>query len=115
VWCGRKVCVVSAIAGGGDVDGGSMQFNSQTSGNEFLSALRSQVRWGWPADMYAPIRNLNPIRPFMFWWNTRTMDRYLDKELERRFESKSGGEVKKRKHVIDLALETYINEQSPEK
>lgn len=73
------------------------------------------MRWGWPADMYAPIRNLNPIRPFMFWWNTRTMDRYLDKELERRFESKSGGEVKKRKHVIDLALETYINEQSPEK
>lgn len=92
-----------------------MLFNSQTSENEFLSALRSQVRWGWPADMYAPIRNLNPIRPFMFWWNTRTMDRYLDKELERRFESKSGGEVKKRKHVIDLALETYINEQSPEK
>lgn len=43
------------------------------------------------------------------------MNRYLERELEKRFEGKSGGDMKKRKHVIDLALETYINEQSPEK
>jgi len=43
------------------------------------------------------------------------MDRYLGKELERRFEFKSGGEMKKRKYVIDLALQTYINEESLER
>lgn len=92
-----------------------MQFNSQTSDNELVSALRNQVRWSWPADMYAPIKNLNPVRPVVFWWNTRIMNRYLGKELEKRFEVKGRGEMKKRKHVIDLALETYIKEQAAEK
>lgn len=45
------------------------------------------------------------------------MRKYLEKELEKRFASKEGEEKAakkgKRKHVIDLALETYIEEEKP--
>lgn len=61
----------------------------------------------------------NPIRPLMFWWNGRNMNKYLEKELEKRFASVDGEEktakTGKQKHVIDLALETYIEEEKPVK
>ena len=51
----------------------------------------------------------------MMWWNTRKMDNYLSKILDERFATRD--DRVKQKHVIDLALETYLagQQQASEK
>ncbi|GAB7354358.1 hypothetical protein MBLNU459_g4865t1 [Dothideomycetes sp. NU459] len=85
------------------------RFNSQRSENELVSAFESLVRWIPIGGLGNPSELINPIRPLILRWNTWRMNRYVSRELEARFASrKSRG---KTKHVIDLALETYLREK----
>ncbi|KEQ82102.1 cytochrome P450 [Aureobasidium pullulans EXF-150] len=53
----------------------------------------------------------NIFRPFVHWWNLRQMDTYVGRVLEERFASRNL-RSRKTKHVIDLALETYLKENN---
>lgn len=57
-----------------------------------------------------PLQIFNIFRPFVQWWNLRQMDKYVGNVLEERFASRNTRG--KKKHVIDLALETYLKENN---
>ncbi|KAF3936017.1 hypothetical protein ABW19_dt0203144 [Dactylella cylindrospora] len=62
---------------------------------------------------YNPFRKWNPFRPFVFWWNQRTMRNIIGGMLDKRFLQrdpmlKNGN---RSKPIIDLALETYFRER----
>jgi cytochrome P450 len=57
-----------------------------------------------------PLQIFNIFRPFVQWWNLRQMDTYVGNILEQRFASRNTRG--KKKHVIDLALETYLKENN---
>jgi cytochrome P450 len=57
-----------------------------------------------------PLQIFNIFRPFVQWWNLRQMDTYVGNILEERFASRNTRG--KKKHVIDLALETYLKENN---
>lgn len=85
--------------------------------NEFVSALRAQIRWlSFGAEMN-PFQRWNPIRPLVHWYYTRLLDRYMGRELEHRLTAhqdsgETGGAGGGRsKTVIDLALDKYLEEQ----
>lgn len=89
--------------------------NSQTSTNDFVSALRSQIRWlsfGNEANLF---ERYHPLRPIMTWWNNRRMVRYVSKQLDDRLRSnvakKDSAEIGGRKTIIDLALSNYLTEK----
>ena len=94
--------------------------NAQRGANDFVSALRNQIRWlsfgsfGTEPNLF---ERYHPLRPIMQWWNDRRMVRYLSQELDLRFKTNRGcsdAAMKKRsKTVIDLALESYLSEQAP--
>lgn len=62
------------------------------------------------AVMQKPLQIFNIFRPFVQWWNQRQMDTYVGKRLEERFATRNSRG--KKKHVIDLALETYLKENN---
>ncbi|MCJ1379525.1 hypothetical protein MMC17_002626 [Xylographa soralifera] len=88
------------------------KMNAQHSENDFISGLRSQLKWLPIGDEINPWKKWNPIRPLVFWYNTRRMDRWLSKALDDRFTLRQSlGEaemLKRNKPVIDLALDTYL-------
>ena len=64
-----------------------------------------------------PFRRWNPLRPFFHWYYGRVMDRYMGRELESRFAARrdisdvrAAGDSRS-KTVVDLALETYLEER----
>lgn len=77
------------------------------------TALRNQVKWcifGAEPKSFATL--FNPFRPFSVWYNTRKMNRYVNHQLDERYTTKRGGLVaKKSKTIIDLALNSYIEEK----
>ena len=70
------------------------------------------MKWLLVGDEINPWKKWNPIRPFMFRYNTRRMDRWLSKKLDERLALRQSlGEaamLKRSKPVIDLALDTYL-------
>ncbi|MCJ1284900.1 hypothetical protein MMC26_004237 [Xylographa opegraphella] len=88
------------------------KMNTQHSENDFVSGLRSQVKWLAIGNEINPWKKWNPIRPFVFQYNTRRMDKWLSKALDERFTLRQSlGEaamLKRSKPVIDLALDTYL-------
>ncbi|MCJ1402698.1 hypothetical protein MMC11_005919 [Xylographa trunciseda] len=91
------------------------KMNAQHSENDFLAGMRSQVKWLPIGNEINPLKKWNPIRPFVFRYNTRRMDRWLSSALDERFALRQGlGEaamLKRSKPVIDLALDTYLLDQ----
>jgi hypothetical protein len=101
-------------------------FNSQLTEHPLVSAFESQVRWMKivrkfilvhkrsdlisSAGTQRPLQIFNIFRPFVQWWNLRQMDTYVGNILEARFASRNTRG--KKKHVIDLALETYLKENN---
>lgn len=84
------------------------RFESQQNENELVSAFESTVNWLPIGAMFRPEELINPLRPLILRWNRWRMDRYVSRELEARFASRETRG--KTKHVIDLALETYLKE-----
>ena len=87
-------------------------FNSQRINNPLVSALRRQIPWlsfGTELNVW---RRWHPIRPFMHWYNTRIMDRYIMQQLEGRFVAQVDNNQNNRtsKSVVDLALNTCLQE-----
>ncbi|KAI4754165.1 cytochrome P450 [Aureobasidium sp. EXF-3400] len=93
-------------------------FNSQLTEHPLVTAFESQVRWMKIiisplislAGTQRPLQVFNIFRPFVQWWNLRQMDTYVGNILEERFASRNTRG--KKKHVIDLALETYLKENN---
>ena len=92
------------------------QLNAQRSTNDFVSALRHQIRWLSFGNEANLLERYHPLRPVMRWWNDRRMVRYISHELDLRFKSnrESNDVVKKprSKTIIDLALDNYLAEQA---
>lgn len=84
------------------------RFNSQLSENDLVSAFESQVRWIPTGSVLNVLEFINIFRPLVIRYNTWKMNRYISNELEKRFASRE--KRGKTKHVIDLALETYLKE-----
>lgn len=83
-----------------------------------VSALRSQITWlsyGTELNLW---ERWHPVRPFMQWYNTRIMNRYIMKELEDRFGSQRSDQSKQtynNRSIVGLALKTYLNNQESAK
>ena len=89
-----------------------VQLNSQTKENELLTTFTNQARWTPRANQINPLANLNPIRPFVYYYNTRKMDKYIENIIDKRYASRDGAKVQgHRKPAIDLALDEYATQQ----
>ena len=88
--------------------------NAQTTENDFVSAFRNQLNWLPNLSEANPFKLLNPFRPLIVKYNERRMNRFLMKVMNDRFASRSAdASTEKRKRsrpVIDLALDTYLEE-----
>ena len=68
-----------------------------------------------------PFNLWNPFRPLFQWYYTQVMDRYMDRELDRRFtayhkyENTGQARAGTTKTVVDLALDKYLEEQPESK
>ena len=90
------------------------RLRSQSQPNELVSAIRHQASWCSLGTEFNPVKRLNFIRPIVHWYNTRRMDRYIHRELDRRYSSLAAKSTEKQKSVLDLALSAYLAE-TPEK
>ncbi|KAI9818467.1 MAG: hypothetical protein M1827_000526 [Pycnora praestabilis] len=87
------------------------QLKAQTTENTLVYAMRKQTEW-MPKTGMSYLEGLLPHRIVAHWWYGRTMDEYIGRVLDERFASRREGKVHSaQKHVIDLALETYHEEQ----
>jgi cytochrome P450 len=88
--------------------------NAQRSTNDLLAGFRSQADWLPLLTEMNPFKIYNPLRPLMYWYNARRMNRWLSKELDFRFSSRKdlgdAAKSKRSKPVIDIALDTYLSE-----
>lgn len=97
-----------------------IKFNAQETNHPLIQAFRSQVQWLPRAQDIIPFSTLHPGRPFAMRRNKKTMETFLETELEKRFTSLdltgdlNSPEWKKKKTVIDLALKEYIKEARAE-
>lgn len=82
-----------------------------------IEALRSQIRWLPSGTILNPLSQINPFRPLVYWYNTRRMNRYISRELDNRFTTQQTSDrasnTPRSKSVIDLALKTYLSEETP--
>jgi cytochrome P450 len=65
-----------------------------------------------------PFKLYNPIRPFMYWYNARRMDRYIENLLDDRLKIRRvrmTENTKRSKSVVDLALDTYLKDHATSK
>ncbi|KAI9876366.1 MAG: hypothetical protein M1830_006660 [Pleopsidium flavum] len=92
------------------------RLNSQRVKNPLASALRSQVNWLSFGNEFNPWQRWHPIRPILQWYNGRVMNKFIEKELDKRFAERqrdhnsSEKDLKPSKSVVSLALESYMAE-----
>jgi len=87
------------------------RMNSQRTYNPLAFAMRSQIEWHCTDEELNLFKRWNPIRPIVQWYNSYTMDKYITKELGKRFTERQGGKVNtSSRSMIDLVLENYITE-----
>lgn len=85
--------------------------HGQTSHNDLVSAFHSSVGWIPMFGEMNPFKLYNPMRPFMYWYNSRIMNRYIGNLLDERFEIRKvrpAEKIKRGKPIVDLALDTYL-------
>ena len=94
------------------------KLNSQRQSNPLVDGLRMQIRWlTFGADVN-PVTRFNPIRPLVHRYNSRRMNNYVSKEIERRFARLRNMEDHSQKHgrsIIDLVLTAYLSENTARK
>lgn len=79
-----------------------------------ISALNSQVHWLCFGTEGLPLKLFNPLRRLVNWYNIKRMNRYVSQELDRHLCINQTGDEKSQKHrrsVVDLALESYLNDK----
>ncbi|KAI5785033.1 cytochrome P450 [Peziza echinospora] len=88
-----------------------VDLKAQTTSAPLVTAFRSQLEWIPNVREVNPFKKLNPLRPIVYWWNNRIMDNWIEDKLRKRFQGKvvdGTVELGEKKHVIDLALKTYV-------
>ena len=87
------------------------ELHSQTSENELVNAIRSQLLWTPRSGVsISPEIVLNPIRKVVSLWYERKIDQYLKNYLEQRYASDTVESSAYRKRFIDVALDMYTRE-----
>ena len=76
-----------------------------------VDALRKQVRTLSFGANLNPFVSFNPLRPLMQMYNSHQMNSYLSHELDQRFAKIQGQGGRPTKSVVDLALQTYMDEK----
>lgn len=100
-------------------------FNSQIRPHPIVETFRRQITL-LPATSIGPFDDLNPLRPFQLWWNTRKLNALIGKEVDRKIaarasaaqsQSQTNGHASKpvsfkerRRSILDLALDAYEKE-----
>ena len=90
--------------------------NAQRSENEFVTAFRQTMSWFLKQPEFNPFSLFNPLRPIIHELNRRKMNKYLGKVIDDRFAASHGHGIRsknskrKPRPIIDLALETYIQD-----
>ncbi|KAJ6258575.1 hypothetical protein Dda_6621 [Drechslerella dactyloides] len=89
------------------------ELDTQHKPHDLVEAFKSQISWLPPPNEYNPWKRWHPLRPFMFWWNQRTMRGIIGGMLDKRFSTRdpTRNSGKRHKPIIDLALETYFQEK----
>lgn len=67
------------------------RLNYQTSKNPLAAALRSSIEWTSWRGQLNPVTKYLSIRPVIHWHNSRTMDRYIGHEIDKRFAERIEG------------------------
>ncbi|KAK5291076.1 hypothetical protein LTR16_002325, partial [Cryomyces antarcticus] len=89
-----------------------IKLDSQRGDNALLDALRSQISWLFDDQQFNPFQRWRPLRPVAQWWYGRKMDAYIDNVLDARFPARAKApDASKLKHIIDLALDTYLEDE----
>lgn len=87
------------------------KLNTQREPNPWISALLAQRKWAAFGLEMGLSTLLNPMRYFHMWNNRRIMDKYINRELDERYNT-THGDTAKSKTIIDLALSGYKSEKS---
>lgn len=91
--------------------------NSQRQDDELVDAFRDQVQ-RLPAFQYSFWSLMpNPYMHYKRWDNTRRMNKYIGRVLDARFatrtsEASATSREKKRRAIIDLALDSYLQDET---
>ena len=104
---GFRVCVLL-------IPYSNTRLRSQTSQNQLVNALRSQLSWLTFGNKVNPWERWHPFRPLIHRYNAYLMNSYISRELDRRFAAYQDSEIHT-KSIIDLALDTYVAERPDEK
>ena len=83
--------------------------------NQLGHAMRSQVRWHIADGELNIFKRWNPARPLVQWYNSRQMDNYVSKELDKRFTERQKSDDAPVHSIIDLVLDNYMKENPSEK
>jgi len=89
----------------------------QTQGSALADCLRRQVYWTSFGTTFNPFRRYLSPRPFVQKYNNYRMNRYLDEEIDKRFEElassrkdSSGVSRKQSRSIIALAMDKYLED-----
>jgi cytochrome P450 len=88
--------------------------DSKNTKNPLATALLSQLRWKISNQEVNLFKLWNPIRPVVAWYNSRLMNTYISKELDKRYDeyltALSTGEEPEGKSVISLVFDGYLKQ-----
>ncbi|KAH8701392.1 cytochrome P450 71B25 [Phaeosphaeriaceae sp. PMI808] len=85
---------------------------SQRGYNELASALRSSIDWHCQDEELNPFVRWNPMRPIIEWHNGRKMNRYINAELDKRYDEwKQAKPTTRAKSVMDITIAEYMNKR----
>ncbi|KAK8116329.1 cytochrome P450 71B25 [Apiospora sp. TS-2023a] len=88
------------------------RLHSQRQFNPLASALRRQIRWHVLDNEWNLLIRWNPARPFVQWYNSYQMNRYIGNELEKRYAEWAEDETAaSSRSIIHLALAGYMAQQ----
>lgn len=93
-----------------------MKLGCQRGPNPLADTLLNQISWKLSNQEVNPLEWLNFVRTIVEWSNSRKMDIYINKELDKRFEAyKTKAFERGNDHfesIIDLALQDYLSDPS---
>jgi cytochrome P450 len=88
------------------------RLDSQSGHNDLAAAMRNSIDWHCQDEELNPFKRWNPMRPLCEWRNSRIMDQYIGKELDKRYEDwKSNEPTARAKSVMDIAIAGYMSER----
>jgi hypothetical protein len=71
--------------------------------------MRSSIHWHCQDEELNPFIRWSPMRPLIEWYNGRTMNRYINAELDKPYEEwRNNTPTIRAKSVMDIAISNYI-------